>query len=65
MDNLQESINRLGMINPIIVTRVDKEEYLIVDGRNRFGCVKTDTIACKVMGEVGIKDIPKSQIRVK
>jgi hypothetical protein len=45
---LADNINRIGMVDPILVTKTDEDSYRIIDGEYRF----------RVAVENGITDIP-------
>jgi hypothetical protein len=64
MRSLQESINEFGIINPLVVKRISKNRYQLVDGLSRFGCVNSKEVPCIVIGEKGTIVISKSQITI-
>jgi len=53
--NMQESIDKHGLINPIIV-KATKGGFYVVDGRKRLSCLPHDAIVtCQIM-------LPKTEI---
>lgn len=62
---LDESIKKYGILNALVVRRVSKNRYRLIDGRNRLGCVSDDSLVpCRIMNEEEVQMIPKNQITV-
>jgi len=65
--NLQESISKHGILNPISVEQTSTNRYRLIDGANRLGCVPNEALVpCRIVnGESNkIAMIPKRHIRV-
>lgn len=48
MNKLRNSIEREGIINPLVVEEIGKDKYLLIDGERRFRCAV----------ELGLKEVP-------
>lgn len=60
---LQYEDRKDDIMDTLVVERLSKNRYRLLDGFNRFGCVPYNTkVPCHIMGEEGCHMIPKKQI---
>lgn len=62
MMNLQESINEHGIPKPLLVRRVSKDRFKLIDGACRFACISDSDlkpIPCIIVDEPKIHMLPK------